>query len=94
MKYGEDGAEMADVYLAYGKALLENAIQQAGVLGKEQQPGGDAEDDKGELIPFVHCVCGMSRRATSVACALTIEPPRRRHPCKQQSLPFVLRRRR
>ncbi|EIM86597.1 uncharacterized protein STEHIDRAFT_111072 [Stereum hirsutum FP-91666 SS1] len=46
VKYGEDGAEMADVYLAYGKALLENAIQQAGVLGKEQQPGGDADDDK------------------------------------------------
>lgn len=65
---------MADVYLAYGKALLENAIQQAGVLGKEQQPGGDADDDKGKLIFVVHCLRCLSRRATPVACALTIEP--------------------
>jgi HAT1-interacting factor 1 len=28
---------MADVYFAYGKALLENAIAQNSVLGKEQQ---------------------------------------------------------
>lgn len=35
-KYGEDGPEMADLYFAYGKALLENAISQSSVLGKEQ----------------------------------------------------------
>jgi HAT1-interacting factor 1 len=28
---------MADVYFAYGRALLENAIAQSSVLGKEQQ---------------------------------------------------------
>lgn len=33
----EDAPEMADVYFAYGKALLENAIAQNSVLGKEQQ---------------------------------------------------------
>lgn len=27
---------MADLYFAYGKALLENAIAQSSVLGKEQ----------------------------------------------------------
>jgi HAT1-interacting factor 1 len=32
---------MADVYFAYGKALLENAIAQNSVLGKERE-GGDA----------------------------------------------------
>lgn len=35
-KYGEDGPEMADLYFAYGKALLENAISQSSVLGKGQ----------------------------------------------------------
>jgi HAT1-interacting factor 1 len=33
----EDAPEMADVYFAYGRALLENAIAQSSVLGKEQQ---------------------------------------------------------
>jgi HAT1-interacting factor 1 len=33
---------MADVYFAYGKALLENAIAQSSVLGKEQQQDGAA----------------------------------------------------
>ncbi|KAH9933512.1 uncharacterized protein B0H18DRAFT_1115498 [Fomitopsis serialis] len=35
-KYGEKGSETADLYYAYGKALLENAIAQSSVLGKEQ----------------------------------------------------------
>ncbi|KAH9839941.1 uncharacterized protein C8Q71DRAFT_892623 [Rhodofomes roseus] len=35
-RYGEKGPEMADLYFAYGKALLENAIAQSSVLGKEQ----------------------------------------------------------
>ena len=38
---------MADVYFAYGKALLENAIQQAGVLGKQEQSGANVDDDNG-----------------------------------------------
>lgn len=38
---------MADVYFAYGKALLENAIQQAGVLGKQEQPAANVDDDNG-----------------------------------------------
>jgi HAT1-interacting factor 1 len=28
---------MADVYFAYGRALLDNAVAQSSVLGKEQQ---------------------------------------------------------
>lgn len=35
-KHGEDAPETADLYFSYGKALLENAISQASVLGKEQ----------------------------------------------------------
>ncbi|OCB86534.1 hypothetical protein A7U60_g6430 [Sanghuangporus baumii] len=35
-KYGDEAPEAADLYFAYGKALLENAISQSGVLGKEQ----------------------------------------------------------
>lgn len=43
-KHGEDAPEAADLYFSYGKALLENAIAQTSVLGKEQ-----AEDTlKGE----------------------------------------------
>ena len=34
-KYGEDAPETADLYFSYGKALLENAISQASVLGKQ-----------------------------------------------------------
>jgi hypothetical protein len=34
---------MADVYFAYGKALLENAIAQNSVLGKEQEGAPPAE---------------------------------------------------
>lgn len=80
VKYGEDGPEMADVYLAYGKALLENAIQQAGVLGKEQKPGEDADDDKGEwsLVRIVSVTCGAGHiccaplQTHSLTCVLTI----------------------
>lgn len=38
---GEEAPEVADLYFAYGKALLENAISQAGVLGKQD----DAETE-------------------------------------------------
>ncbi|KAJ7117547.1 hypothetical protein C8R44DRAFT_832297 [Mycena epipterygia] len=42
--YGEDAPETADLYFAYGKALLENAISQSSVLGKDQ-PEEDKEDE-------------------------------------------------
>ncbi|OBZ66699.1 NASP-related protein sim3 [Grifola frondosa] len=35
-KHGENAPETADLYFSYGKALLENAIAQSSVLGKEQ----------------------------------------------------------
>ncbi|KAJ3481893.1 hypothetical protein NLI96_g7346 [Meripilus lineatus] len=35
-EHGEDTPEIADVYFSYGKALLENAITQSSVLGKDQ----------------------------------------------------------
>jgi HAT1-interacting factor 1 len=35
-KLGQDAPETADLYFAYGRALLENAISQSTVLGKEQ----------------------------------------------------------
>jgi len=41
---GEDAPETADLYFAYGKALLENAISQSSVLGKDQ-PEEDKEDE-------------------------------------------------
>ena len=44
-KHGEKAPETADLYSAYGKALLENAISQAGVLGK--QDPDDSLDEKG-----------------------------------------------
>lgn len=43
-QHGDNAPEAADLYFAYGKALLENAIAQTSVLGKdqaEQTPAGD-----------------------------------------------------
>lgn len=42
-KLGENAPETADLYFSYGKALLENAIAQSSVLGKEQ--GEEVEED-------------------------------------------------
>lgn len=44
---GDDAPETADLYFAYGKALLENAISQSSVLGKEQAENEGEEDNKG-----------------------------------------------
>ncbi|KAI0046489.1 hypothetical protein FA95DRAFT_1542504 [Auriscalpium vulgare] len=57
-KYGDDAPEMADMYLSYGKALLENAIAQSSVLGKEQAEDGLAKDEQddhaksGKILSF------------------------------------------
>ncbi|KAF5383595.1 hypothetical protein D9615_003577 [Tricholomella constricta] len=48
-KVGEDSPETADLYFSYGKALLENAISQSSVLGKEQAE----EDHENEQVPTV-----------------------------------------
>ncbi|KAF7310066.1 SHNi-TPR domain-containing protein [Mycena indigotica] len=42
---GDDAPETADLYFAYGRALLENAISQSSVLGKDQ-PEQEDEDDE------------------------------------------------
>ncbi|KAJ7098731.1 hypothetical protein B0H15DRAFT_878570 [Mycena belliarum] len=42
-KCGEDAPETADLYFSYGKALLENAISQSSVLGKDQPEDGEDE---------------------------------------------------
>jgi HAT1-interacting factor 1 len=44
---GEDSPETADLYFSYGKALLENAITQSTVLGKEEPTEG--KEDEGML---------------------------------------------
>lgn len=46
---GENAPETADLYFSYGKALLENAIVQSSVLGKEQREDAIQEDSKGTL---------------------------------------------
>ncbi|KAF8840810.1 hypothetical protein BDN67DRAFT_902750 [Paxillus ammoniavirescens] len=57
-QFGEDAPEIADLYFSYGKALLENAISQASVLGKEPEPGAvedekpTAGDGKGPILEF------------------------------------------
>ena len=42
--HAEDAPEMAEIYFAYGKALLENAIVQNSVLGKDREGGAAAEE--------------------------------------------------
>ncbi|KAG6869222.1 hypothetical protein C0993_009085 [Termitomyces sp. T159_Od127] len=56
---GEDSPETADLYFSYGKALLENAISQNSVLGKEQGEEGHEEEaapagmnGKGPILSF------------------------------------------
>ncbi|KAH7885869.1 hypothetical protein F5I97DRAFT_1876082 [Phlebopus sp. FC_14] len=58
-KHGEDAPEMADLYFSYGKALLENAVSQASVLGREPAAGAMEEDKpatstngKGPILSF------------------------------------------
>ncbi|KAL1711968.1 hypothetical protein EV715DRAFT_214528, partial [Schizophyllum commune] len=43
-KFPEDSIELADLHFTYGKALLENAIANSGVLGKAE-PEGEKEDE-------------------------------------------------
>lgn len=47
---GEGSPEIADLYLSYGKALLENAVAQSSVLGKNQ-PEGEGEEAEGSGEP-------------------------------------------
>ena len=50
---GEHSPEIADLYFSYGKALLENAITQNSVLGKNQSEGeGDEAEGSSELPVF------------------------------------------
>jgi HAT1-interacting factor 1 len=49
--HAEDAPEMADVYVAYGRALLENAIAQSSVLGKEQQQQQEGDAAAEEPAP-------------------------------------------
>lgn len=48
----EHSPALADLYFAYGKALLENAIVQNSVLGKNQ-PEGEADEAEGEGEPLI-----------------------------------------
>lgn len=54
--HGEDSPEAADLYFAYGKALLENAISQTSVLGKDQTdqalPEEEADSKSGAFLSF------------------------------------------
>ena len=50
---GENAPETADLYFSYGRALLENAIVQSSVLGKEQREDAVQEDSKGNVCCFV-----------------------------------------
>ncbi|KAL1945181.1 hypothetical protein VTO73DRAFT_2801 [Trametes versicolor] len=55
-KFDEKAPEIADLYFAYGKALLENAIAQSGVLGKQDPEDGleDSSDaaNSGAFLSF------------------------------------------
>ncbi|KAF7309196.1 SHNi-TPR domain-containing protein [Mycena kentingensis (nom. inval.)] len=46
-EHGEEAPETADLYFSYGRALLENAIAQNSVLGKDGDKGeGDEDEEK------------------------------------------------
>jgi HAT1-interacting factor 1 len=54
-KLGENAPETADLYFSYGRALLENAIVQSSVLGKEQREDVVQEDSKGNVVWVFPC---------------------------------------
>ena len=57
---GENAPETADLYFSYGRALLENAIVQSSVLGKEQREDTVQEDSKGMGVFFYyHFYCNL-----------------------------------
>ncbi|KAL1745197.1 hypothetical protein HDZ31DRAFT_73731 [Schizophyllum fasciatum] len=45
-KFPEDSLELADLHYTYGKALLENAISNSGVLGKAEPEDKDDDEDE------------------------------------------------
>jgi len=53
---GEHAPETADLYFSYGKALLENAIAQSSVLGKEQEQAEEAVDEQAKGACVVGCL--------------------------------------
>jgi HAT1-interacting factor 1 len=55
----EDSPQIADLYFSYGRALLENAISQNSVLGKEGESGKEEEG-------------GLSSRAINTPCSFLI----------------------
>jgi HAT1-interacting factor 1 len=55
---GDDSPETADLYFAYGKALLENAISQATVIGKEKQEDTEDTEAPGASHPLVNSSSG------------------------------------
>ncbi|KAJ7699057.1 hypothetical protein B0H17DRAFT_978040 [Mycena rosella] len=52
-KCGEDAPETADLYYSYGKALLENAIAQSSVLGKDQPEDEEEADESAGNAPIL-----------------------------------------
>lgn len=67
-KYGDGAPETADLLFLYGKALLENAISQSGVVGKEE-----AEDAMKGVKQ------GRSRRVYDIPPSLRANPPSLRY---------------
>jgi len=63
----EDSPEIADLYLSYGKALLENAITQSSVLGKNQPEGEDDEAEGSSEPPntLAHTACSLGGNLTA-----------------------------
>ncbi|KAI0759203.1 hypothetical protein BD413DRAFT_617983 [Trametes elegans] len=51
--YGEKASETADLYFAYGKALLENAIAQSSVLGKQEADDGEDTNEPANSGAFL-----------------------------------------
>lgn len=66
----DDAPELADLYFLYGKALLENAISQAGVLGKDQ-PATAEEEEEGMLPLVPRSMCHSTYHCVSLHLILT-----------------------
>lgn len=53
-KHGEGSLECANLYFLYGKALLENAVSQSAVLGKDDPDAAQNEDEADNGMSVSH----------------------------------------
>jgi hypothetical protein len=56
--FGQGSPQSADLLFVYGKALLENAVAQSAVLGKDDADAATKEEEDSEWMLLLHQIYG------------------------------------